>query len=157
MIREARPGDFPAIRRLQQRLPEPSPDLLDPVAGGELLVSTAGGAVVGYLLWFPGQPTYAAEMVVHPDYRRQGRGQALFAAMFEAVPAGTAIDLRVAADNESAQALYDEFGFDRVDVEPDAYDSGAAYLMRAVVEESGSRSGPGTDDVGESGRGDDEG
>ena len=133
MIRAATPGDHPAIRRLQRRLPEPAPDLLDPIAGGELRVSTAEGAVVGYLLWFPGEPTYAAEMVVHPDYRRQGRARALFEAMFEAVPDGVAIDLRVAAENEAAQSLYREFGFERADVEPDAYDSGAAYVMRAVV------------------------
>lgn len=135
MIRDARPGDRAAITRLQQRLPEPAPELLDPIAGGELLVSTADGAVVGYLLWFPGDPTYAAEMVVHPDYRREGRGRALFREMFDRAPAGTAVELRVAAENEGAQRLYDEFGFERVGVEPDVYDSGDGYRLRAVVDD----------------------
>ncbi|GAB7013650.1 GNAT family N-acetyltransferase [Halolamina salina] len=133
MIREARPEDRAAVRRLQQYLPEPAPELLDPVAGGELLVATDEGAVVGYLLWFPGEPTYAAELVVHPDYRRAGRGRALFRALFDRLAPGTEVTLRVAAENEGAQALYEELGFERVAVELDAYDGDAGYLMRAVV------------------------
>lgn len=137
MIREARAADRPTIARLQQRLPEPAPDLLDPVAGGELLVSTSkSGSVVGYLLWFPGDPVYAAEMVVHPDYRREGRGRALFQALFDRLAPGTVVELRVAAENEGAQELYRVFDFARVAVEPDAYDSGAGYRMRAVVDEN---------------------
>jgi ribosomal-protein-alanine N-acetyltransferase len=135
VIRDARAGDRATVSRLQQRLPEPAPELLDPIAGGELLVSTVDGAVVGYLLWFPGDPTYAAEMVVHPDYRREGRGRALFQEMFDRVPEGTAVELRVAAENEGAQRLYDEFGFERVGVEPDAYGSGPGYRLRAIVDE----------------------
>lgn len=136
MIREARSSDRPPIARLQQRLPEPAPDLLDPVAGGELLVSTTeSGAVVGYLLWFPDDPVYVAEMVVHPDYRREGRGRALFQALFERLTPGTVVELRVAAENEGAQDLYREFGFERVATDQDAYDSSAGYRMRAVVDE----------------------
>ncbi|MFW5948089.1 MAG: N-acetyltransferase family protein [Halolamina sp.] len=135
MIREGRPADRPAVRRLQRRLPEPEPELLDPVVGGSLLLSTDEGDVVGYLLWFPGEPTYAAEVVVHPDHRRAGRARALFAELFDRVSTGTAIELRVAAENEVAQDLYREFGFERVAVEPDAYESGPGYLLRAVVGE----------------------
>lgn len=133
MIREGRPWDRPAVRRLQQYLPDPAPELLDPVAGGELLVATADGVVVGYLLWLPDEPVYVAELVVHPDYRREGRGRALFRALFDRLDPGTAVTLRVAADNEAAQSLYGELGFERVAVEPDAYDDGAGYRYRAVV------------------------
>lgn len=134
MIREARDPDRPAITRLQQQLPEPAPELLTPAAGGKILVSTTdSGAVVGYFLWFPGDPVYAAEMVVDPEYRREGRGRALFRALFDRLSPGTAVVLRVAAENEGAQALYRDFGFERVATEPDAYDSGAGYRMRAVV------------------------
>jgi ribosomal-protein-alanine N-acetyltransferase len=133
VIREGRPGDRPTIRRLQQHLPEPAPELLDPVTGGELLVSTADSSVVGYLLYLPGEPVYAAELVVHPDYRREGRGRALFRALFDRLDAGTEVVLRVAAGNEGAQSLYDELGFERVAVEPDAYDEDVGYRMRAVV------------------------
>ncbi|WP_049981659.1 GNAT family N-acetyltransferase [Halolamina rubra] len=134
MIREGRPADRPAIRGLQELLPEPAPELLDPVAGGELFVSTAAGGVVGYLLWLPGDPVYVAEAVVHPEYRREGRGRALFEALFDRFEPETAVVLRVAADNEGARALYRELGFGRVGVEPDAYDGGAGYLFRAVVD-----------------------
>ncbi|MFB6219882.1 MAG: N-acetyltransferase family protein [Halolamina sp.] len=138
MIREARPADRPAIERLQEHLPEPATGLLDDVAGGEILVSTApgpGGAdiPVGYLLWFPGTPVYAAELVVAPEYRREGRGKRLFRALFERLPQGTAVELLVAADNEAAQRLYRQLGFERVAIEPDAYESGEGYRMRAVV------------------------
>lgn len=135
MIREGRPGDRSPIRRLQQQLPEPAPELLDPVAGGELLVSTADAAVVGYLLYFPGHPVYAAELVVHPDYRREGRGRSLFRALFDRLAPETEVILRVAADNEGAQSLYEELGFERVAVEPDAYDDGPGYRMRTVADD----------------------
>ena len=121
------------VRRLQQHLPDPAPELLDPVAGGELLVTTEGGEVVGYLLWFPGEPAAVAELVVHPDDRREGRGRALFRALFDRLDPGTEVTLRVAADNQTAQALYEELGFERIAVEPDAYDDGPGYLLRAVV------------------------
>lgn len=133
MIREGHPDDRAAVRRLQQHLPEPAPELLDPVAGGELLVSTADATVVGYLLYFPGEPVYVPELVVHADYRRAGRGRALFRALFDRLDPGSEVVLRVAAENEAAQSLYEELGFERVAVEPDAYDDGVGYRMRAVV------------------------
>lgn len=139
MVREARPADRPAIERLQEHLSEPSPDLLEDAAGGRVLVSTAPvpgtdrEAPVGYLLWFPRTPVYAAELVVAPDYRREGRGEALFRALFDRLPEGTAVELRVAADNEGAQELYRELGFEHVATEPDAYESGDGYLMRTAV------------------------
>jgi ribosomal-protein-alanine N-acetyltransferase len=134
VIREGRSEDRAAVRRLQQYLPEPVPELLDPVAGGELLVATDGESVVGYLLWLPGEPVYVAELVVHPDYRRAGRGRALFRSLFDRLDDGTAVTLRVAAANEGARALYAELGFERVAVDPDAYDDGTGYLLRAVVD-----------------------
>jgi ribosomal-protein-alanine N-acetyltransferase len=133
VIREGHHDDRAAVRRLQQHLPEPAPELLDPVAGGELLVSTADATVVGYLLYFPGEPVYAPELVVHADYRRAGRGRALFRALFDRLDPGSEVVLRVAAENEAAQSLYEELGFERVAVEPDAYDDGVGYRMRTVV------------------------
>lgn len=140
MIREARPADRPAIERLQRHLVEPVPDLLDDATGGRVLVSTAPASehesrvAVGYLLWFPGTPVYVAELAVAPDYRREGRGGDLFRALFDRLPRGTAVELRVAAENDGAQALYRELCFERVATEADAYESGAGYLMRTVIE-----------------------
>lgn len=129
------------IERLQQLLPEPAPELLSPAAGGEILVSTVPGTgpgedvPVGYLLWLPGEPVYAAELVVAPPHRREGRARRLFQALFDRLPAGTAVALRVAAENEGAQRLYRELGFECVERIPDAYESGEGYRMRAVVGE----------------------
>lgn len=138
MIRDARPGDWPAIERLQQHLREPAPELLEDAAGGRVLVATAredgSEIVVGYLLWFPRTPVYAAELVVAPGYRREGRGADLFRYLFDRLPDGTAVELRVAVENAGARALYRELGFERVATEPDAYESGAGYLMRRVTE-----------------------
>lgn len=142
-VREASPDDRPAIERLQRRLPEPALELLEPVAGGELLVSVTDGdeseeadSVVGYLLWFPGDPVYAAEMVVHPDYRGDGRGTRLFRALFDRLDQGTVVDLRVAAANEDAIRLYRRLGFECVQDLPDAYESGDGYRMRYLVGET---------------------
>lgn len=147
MIREARPADRPVIERLQRLLPEPAPELLSAAAGGELLVSTVPGSEpgedvpVGYLLWLPGDPVYVAELVVTPPHRREGRGRRLFQALFDRLPAGTAVVLRVAAENENAQQLYRELGFECVERVPDVYGSGDGYRMRVVVDtrEAGSR------------------
>lgn len=139
MIRSARPADRPALERLQQLLPEPAPELLDDAAGGEVLVSTvpdpdSGADVpVGYLLWFPGEPVYAAEMAVAPAHRREGRGRRLFRSLFDRLLEGTVVELRVAAENEGARRFYRELGFERVETLTGAYESGDGYRMRAVV------------------------
>lgn len=141
MIREARPADLPVVEHLQQLLPEPAPELLSAAAGGEILVSTIPGSgpgedvPVGYLLWLPGEPVYAAELVVAPAHRREGRGRRLFQALFDRLPEGTAVVLRVAAENEGAQRLYRELGFECVETISDAYESGEGYRMRVVVGE----------------------
>jgi ribosomal-protein-alanine N-acetyltransferase len=106
-----------------------------------MLVSTVPGCgpdedvPVGYLLWLPGEPVYAAELVVAPSNRREGRGRRLFAALFDRLPAGTAVVLRVAAENEGARQLYRELGFECVEKVSAVYDSGDGYRMRAVVGE----------------------
>lgn len=138
MIREARPGDRAAIERLQQQLPEPAPALITEVAGGEILVATLGTQrerPVGYLLWFPRTPVYVAELVIDTEYRRKGRGEALVRALFDRLPEGTAVELRVGADNEVAQAFYRKLGFEYVATEPDAFETNPGYLMRTVCGE----------------------
>lgn len=141
MIRETHPADRPALERLQQLLPESAPALFSEAAGGEVLVSTVpfpdSGADIpaGYLLWVPGEPVYVAETVVEPAHRREGRGRRLFEALFDRLSEGSEVELRVAADNEVAQQLYRDLGFECVETIPDAYESGVGYRMRSVVEE----------------------
>jgi len=87
---------------------------------------------VGYLLWFPRTPVYVAELAVDPDYRREGRGEALVRSLFDRLSDGTAVELRVAADNDAAMALYKKLGFEHVATEADRFETCARNLMRTV-------------------------
>jgi ribosomal-protein-alanine N-acetyltransferase len=134
VIRRATPDDKGALTRLQSLLPEPSPALLESALTAEAptpataLVSTADGAVVGYLLAVPGDDTvYVAELVVAPAHRREGRAQALLERCGERADTLT---VTVAPDNEAAQALYRSCGFERVQRLPDFFEEGAAIQYR---------------------------
>lgn len=154
MIRHARPSDEPALVALQTYLPEPSPELLryglrtttPPRSGAvvprfdTVLVSTAGGRVVGYLLAVgdggggsDAGAVHVAELVVSPDRRREGRATALLAALFDSLPAGTRVTLAVAPDNDAALALYRECGFTVVGRRDGFYERGAASVLERMI------------------------
>lgn len=139
MIRPATEADLPVLETLQRFLSEPAPELLHPTAGALILVSTVGAVdsdgdtAVGYLLWLPGDPVYAAELVVAPAYRRQGRGRALFTAMLSSQPPGTRVRLQVAESNTAAQALYESLGFSVIGRDPEAYEAEAGRWLETVV------------------------
>jgi len=134
VIRPAKATEEPALVRLQSHLPEPSPALLASALGdgrttpATALVSTADGAPVGYLLAVPGDDTtYVAELVVAPDHRREGRARALLAACWAET---ASLTVTVAPDNEAAQSLYRDCGFERVERMPEFFEEGAAVLYR---------------------------
>ena len=144
MIRPATAADRPVLRALQRYLPEPAPELLEPAAGAGFLVSTAGerararegvdpDVAVGYLCWLPGETVYVAELVVAPAFRRQGRARRLFETLLDSLESGTTVRLQVAAAAEPAQRLYRDLGFEVVDRDVDAYESGAGLWMATVV------------------------
>lgn len=137
MIRPATPADRGPLTRLQSRLPEPSPDLLDAALDDAAptpaaLVSTAdgeGGTPVAFLLAVAGDgTTYVAELVVAPAHRREGRARALLAACAERTD--DALTVTVAPDNEAARALYRDCGFEKRERLPDFFDGGAAIRYR---------------------------
>jgi ribosomal-protein-alanine N-acetyltransferase len=148
VIRPAIPADEPALHRLQSHLPEPSPGLLasaldaTTLTPATALVSVAVGASggeqsridapVGYLLAVPGDGTvYVAELVVAPEYRREGRSRALLAACAESAPdESPSLTVTVAPDNGSARALYEACGFEEIRRLPDFFDDGPAVLYR---------------------------
>lgn len=77
-------------------------------------------------------------LVVHPDQRRQGLGEALVetAALVTAAAGARVMFLEVAADNQPAMALYAKAGFERAGRRPDYYGPGAhAWLLRRSLEE----------------------
>lgn len=123
MIRPARAADAPALAALQSHLNAPSPRLLATYAPlGTCLVSLAnagdaGGdaSPVGYVLTIGDGDAHIAELVVHPDHRREGRARALLRAVIaRREPAGR-VTLTVAADNDPARSLYESVGFRRID------------------------------------------
>jgi ribosomal-protein-alanine N-acetyltransferase len=119
-VRPAGEDDAPACLRLQRHLPRRSPALLAYGLGaGDVLVTTADGDVAGYLLPVAGPETHVAEVVVAPAARREGRGQALFAALFDRVTGRVTVATR--PDNAAALSLYDSLGFERERVDPTFY------------------------------------
>ncbi|WP_435124701.1 GNAT family N-acetyltransferase [Halobaculum sp. D14] len=123
-VRYGSVGDAAALEALQAHLREPSPDLLRyGLTTSSVFVTDAGGVPVGYLL-ATGDPgnRHLAELVVHPDHRREGRARALLDAVCRA-SAGR-VTLLVHPENDAAIALYDEFGFEIRRRRPDFYDGG---------------------------------
>ena len=131
-VRAARPADADRIRELQEHLRQPNPDLLEyGLAVGSALVSVADGRPVGYLLPVdaPNRPgVHLAELVVAPDYRREGRARGLLSA---AVGDATGpVTLQAHPDNDAALSLYEGLGFEVVDRRADAYADGDALVLR---------------------------
>lgn len=135
------------LETLQRYLTQPAPELLEPAAGAEILVTTAeatgtgGGAredpaevAVGYLLWLPGDPVYVAELVVAPAFRRAGRASALVTTLLGDLAPGTRVRLQVAESNDAARELYRSLGFAVVGHDPNAYEAGPGLWMETVVE-----------------------
>jgi ribosomal protein S18 acetylase RimI-like enzyme len=165
-VRPARLDDAAAVRTLQSLLPAPSPTLLttaigsldpqpDPVvtAGPTALTvsPTADGRPAGYLLALCGpDETHVAELVVAPDYRRQGRATALVADLRSRLRAGERegpttnhdgvgdgdgdgdphrLTLLVAPSNGPAVSLYRSLGFDVETRLPDHFGGDPALRM----------------------------
>jgi len=145
VIRPADTDDAAAVASLQSRLAAPSPRLLAAVGTlGTCLVAVprtdpstgAPGAdvtPVGYVLVIGEGDTHLAELVVHPDHRREGHGRALVDAVLDRQEPGTRVTLAVAADNDPARSLYESAGFEPVDRRPGFYDSADGCADEAVV------------------------
>ena len=140
MIRTATSADLPALRALQSLLPETAPKLLvSAIDGlGIVLVATdetsagSGGLPVGYVLVTTGPETaHVAEIVVAPDYRREGRARRLLTAALARLRETDARrgELAVEPDNHAARRLYESFGFEDVRREEEYYGDEPAVLM----------------------------
>ncbi|WP_281194338.1 N-acetyltransferase [Halorubrum sp. F4] len=135
-VRPIAPADADRVRTLQTHLRRPSPELLEyGVAVGAGFVSVAETAsddapVVGYALPVDASTRpgcHLAELVVAPDFRRQGRARGLLAAIVD--DADGAVTLQAHPDNDAALALYEACGFAVVDRRPDAYVDGDALVL----------------------------
>jgi len=148
VIRTARDGDAAAVAALQSHLSAPSPRLLATVGAlGRCLIAVdgageriapserpgTGGRPVGYVLILGESDTHLAELVVHPDHRREGYGRALLDAALDRQAPGTRMTLAVAADNDPARSLYESAGFEPVGRRPEFYESVCGCTDEAVV------------------------
>jgi ribosomal-protein-alanine N-acetyltransferase len=87
---------------------------------------------VGYVFAMPGEDrAYIAELVVAPAHRRQGIASALFTVLFERLRERDVelVTLAVAPDNDASRTLYENWGFQEVDRDPDYYDGDPAVLL----------------------------
>ena len=125
MIRPARPSDAPVLAKLQSYLDAPAPELLASFAAvGTCLVAVEESDYrpVGYLLVIDGEDAHLAELVVHPEHRREGHARALLEAAIERSAPGARVTLVVAADNDPARSLYESLGFREIEYRPEFYE-----------------------------------
>ncbi len=99
------------------------------------LVALEGETVAGYI----GSQTVMGEtdmmnVAVHPDFRRQGIGEALVMALVEHLKAAGShsLTLEVRASNEPARMLYEKLGFTQAGKRPNYYRNPKedAYILR---------------------------
>ena len=153
-VRRGDPTDEPTLRALQSHLREPSPELLSlALRTDDAFVSLADGTPVGYVVAVSGAGVHVAELVVHPDRRREGRAAELLRRVL--ADADGVVTLLVAPDNEPALALYRSLGFAVVGRRPDFYEDGDALVMAHDPRESADGDRDGDGDVG--GDGDEDG
>jgi ribosomal-protein-alanine N-acetyltransferase len=90
----------------------------------EIAQSNGNSLVVAdVVIWMVLDEAHVATLAVHPDYRQRGIGQRLLAAaLLEAIKKGAhSTTLEVRANNLSAQALYNRFGYEIVGRRPRYY------------------------------------
>ncbi|MDQ2056015.1 N-acetyltransferase [Halobellus sp. H-GB7] len=136
MIRPARPSDAQALATLQSYLDAPAPELLASFAAvGTCLVAVdeSDDRPVGYLLVIDGEDAHIAELVVHPEHRREGHARALLEAAIGRSAPGTRVTLVVAADNDPARSLYESLGFREIEHRPEFYGAENGEATDAVV------------------------
>lgn len=78
-----------------------------------IVAQSSDGRVVGYLVAWGRDEAHLANVAVHSDWRRQGIGRQLMAAMMRwaAERGGSSVYLEVRASNEVAQRFYAGLGF----------------------------------------------
>ena len=134
-----RAEDVPAvheIERLSFSTPWPAYAFEQELKGNRLaryIVARAGERLVGFAgMWLMVDDAHVTTFGVHPDWRRQGIGRQLLLNLIElSVAIGARrMTLEVRPSNESAQALYQAFGFEVAGRRPRYYtDDGEDALV----------------------------
>ncbi|WP_231185495.1 N-acetyltransferase [Haladaptatus sp. DYF46] len=132
MIRPATADDLGRLQRIRTWLPEPTPGLLETaISEGSVLVSTADGVPVGYVLTMVANDAYIAELVVEPTHREEGRATRLIGAALDTArdEGCSSASLTVHEENDAARSLYESLGFERRGREPEYYADGGDGLL----------------------------
>ena len=134
-----RAEDVPAvheIERLSFSTPWPAYAFEQELKGNRLaryIVARAGERLVGFAgMWLMVDDAHVTTFGVHPDWRRQGIGRQLLLNLIElSVAIGARrMTLEVRPSNQSAQALYQAFGFEVAGRRPRYYtDDGEDALV----------------------------
>jgi ribosomal-protein-alanine N-acetyltransferase len=111
-------------------------------ANGSLAAIETKRQVIGYGgLWSISGESHISTIATHPDFRRQGYGEILLAAMTRrSITLGAEyIVLEVRVSNTPAQELYFKYGYEVVDVKQGYYhdDGEDAYDMRLSLDQNG--------------------
>ena len=145
-IREADRADLLAVFRIEKAVfPQPWPFAsFEQFLGNRgFLVAVQDGAVVGYAIAdvrsnHGRDLGHLKDIAVHPEAQGEGVGRALLRrVLFTLAVAGAAVvKLEVREDNDVAQSLYEDVGFERVRRVPAYYDDGEdAYVMVLDVDD----------------------
>lgn len=129
-VRTMRKADLPRVEQIE-RLSFSSPWTY-PLFQMELeneerayyLVIEQDGALVGYAgYWRIGIEGHVVTFAIHPDCRRQGLGKKLLEALINHCRSMDLerMTLEVRRSNTLAQGLYEQFGFEKVAIQPQYY------------------------------------
>ncbi|MFB9879117.1 ribosomal protein S18-alanine N-acetyltransferase [Planobispora siamensis] len=133
-------GDLPTVMTIERET-FPADAWSEAMLRGELddqprtrhyVVALLGGEIVGYAgLAAAGDQADVQTIAVSGGHRRAGIGGAMLTELLaEAVRRGAReIFLEVRADNPSAQAMYDRFGFEAIGVRRRYYEDGTDAIM----------------------------
>ena len=135
---EAEPAFFGASFEAEAALPRA--DFAERLAASVAFGAYAGTEIVGTIRLVretaPKEIHKAAvrSFFVRPEFRGQGIGSALMAALIEAAPGHVEqLTLAVMAENRTAIALYERFGFVIYGVEPRSRKSAEGYADKALM------------------------
>jgi ribosomal-protein-alanine N-acetyltransferase len=138
-VREAVRADLLEVFRIEKRsFPQPWPyAAFERFLGEPAFLVADDGGVVGYVVadTMPNHGTsmgHVKDLAVDPDRRGEGIGRLLLGEALGRlfVEGAGRVKLEVRADNEAAQSLYRDFGFETHHVIPAYYDDGEdAHIM----------------------------
>jgi len=145
-IREADRADLLAVFRIEKSVfPQPWPfaSFEQFLGNPGFLVALRDGAVVGYAVAdvksnHGRELGHLKDIAVHPEAQSEGVGRALLQRVLFtlAVEGAAVVKLEVREDNDVAQSLYEDVGFERVRRVPAYYDDGEdAFVMVLDVAE----------------------